>query len=918
MLKKISLSLALVACLAQAAKAVSAYPGTIRVKQADGTWLSVVMRGDEKGHWMMTADNIPLAYNAATCNYDYAVWSGGMLKASGVKATEKDQRTAEVNAFLKKQNFNAIEQSLLQCRQNSVLKSKKLRVNTAEKAGYSIQDERLTDFPTTGEVHPLVILVQFADTKFSTTGDDVNQFYQDMFNKPGFTYTNGANGSVRDFYIDTSNGQFQPYFDVVGPITLPQKFSYYGTNKGSTDNPERLEEFVREACQLADETVDFSKYDLNGDGYVDNVYFYFAGYGEADSGEANTIWPHSTTYEQLQKDASLTVKSLQLDGVKIGKYTCSNEINGTIRTHAQHTGIGTFVHEFGHVLGLADYYDTYYGSATFAPGAFDTMASGSYNNTGNTPPAFSAYERACLGWTSLEELNAGTDTLTVLPELKESNKAYRVSVNGTKGNEFFVLENRQQKGWDSYIPGHGMLLWHIDYDEDAWTSNMVNITGSHQRVDIVEADDRRTESTQAGDPFPGTSNVTQWQLTSWAGDKILSLDDIEEKNGVVSLMQGDLNLKLATPQINFQEVADSSVVLSWGAVPMAKEYILNVNKLLTEGKKPVAAFTGKTFTDAGELTVDGLEPETSYEFSLVASRGSYTSDEFTQCITTQAIPFSKYYVTELKADAITEKGFTASWTGIDATDDYEVTLSKMVYAKDTTSQGYDFSSELDGLPSGWSTDGSLNLSYYGEQTPSLRLNKAGSNLKVAYADQRISSLSFYARTSSSTRATLVVEAMRDGVWYEEGSIEGGKGDVVNGKVYTFNFENADSVRISLSQRTSGAFFIDDVYAGCHALQYEPLSAYNGLSTHGQTSCQFTGLESGCRYALEVRGKQGDMLSYGSQKLIVIVGESTGIANIANTAISQGILYDLSGRKMTKNARHLNGIYIKNGKKVVLK
>ena len=106
------------------------------------------------------------------------------------------------------------------------------------------------------------------------------------------------------------------------------------------------------------------------------------------------------------------------------------------------------------------------------------------------------------------------DTLNVLPDLNDSNKAYVVPVGGTNDEEYFIMENRQQKGWDEFIPGHGMLLWHIDFDAKTWEKNEVNITGSHQRIDIVEADNKRTDNSRMGDPYPGTSKVTQCDLTS--------------------------------------------------------------------------------------------------------------------------------------------------------------------------------------------------------------------------------------------------------------------------------------------------------------------------------------------------------------------------------------------------------------------
>lgn len=912
--------IALAACSVQVAKAIPAYPYPVKVKQADGTVLTIVQHGDEHGHYALTADGKPLLFNAASGNYEYAKLLKGTLAASGIKATDIAQRTAEAKAFLQAQNAEAI---LNVCRQNRdarLAQAARVRRSSVQQksAASDVQSHRLTTYPVKGQVHTLVILVQFADTKFTTTGSDAQQFYNAMFNEQGFTYSNGANGSVRDFYVENSAGAFQPTFDIIGPVTLPENCYYYGTNLGSNDNPALLEQFVREACTLAAPLVNFADYDNDGDGEVDNIYFYYAGYGAADSGESRTIWPHASTYQEMATKAGLASTTLTLDNVNIGNYSCSNEINGTITT-PQPAGIGTFVHEFGHVLGLADHYDVGYGTATFDPGKFDTMATGSYNNSGNTPPAFSAYERACLGWTDLVEFPSGTDILGVLPDLKDSNKAFRVSVDGTKGNEFFVLENRQQKGWDAYLPGHGMLLWHIDYDKDAWTNDEVNITGSHQRVDIVEADNKRTDATRAGDPFPGTSNVTRWQLTSWADENVLELDDIEEKNGVINVIQGGLDLKLQTPQIDFKEVADSSVTISWEAVPVGKEYVLNIKEVKDGSKQPLSAYADKVFTDPAEVQISGLKPETEYEFSLMVQRGSYSSNEFTQTVKTTAVPFSKYYVTGLKTDRVGENSFSASWNALEKADDYEVTLYKQVYDTEEQQKGCDFTGGLSSMPASWSTDGTVNNSYYGEAAPSIRLNKVDQALTVAYPGQRITSLSFYLRTSASTEGSLAMEILCDGEWSSVAHYNGAA--FTGGENHSYSFDEADAVRLCVETKQSGAFFIDDVYAGCHQLLLQPVEGYEGVSTLGKTSYAFSGLEKGASYALVVRGKQANELSCPSEQLVVVTGCISGIRNVedAQKAGEHTDYYDLNGRKVLAS-QLTHGVYIvrqgKNTYKIV--
>ena len=913
----------------QATFAIPAYPKPLKVKQADGSWITIQMHGDEHGHYVMTSDGIPLVFNAQLRNYEYADWKNGEVQASGIKATEASDRSAQVKKFIESQDKSAILESFKRARLQQLQQVFSARRNASLKNGINSasplsavsslvsrsssnpQEEKLNNFPTTGEVHSLVILVQFADTKFSTVGSDAHQFFNSMLNEPGFTYSNGANGSARDFYVNSSNGKFQPQFDVIGPVTLPKKYSYYGANKGSsTDNPVALEEFVREACTLADPLVDFSQYDHNQDGFIDNIYFFYAGKGEADSGDGNAIWPHSAYYADIAKEAGGTQKSLKLDGIEVGNYTCSNEINGTLIT-PQPAGIGTFVHEFGHVLGLADHYDIYYGMATFTPGSFDTMDRASYNNNGNTPAAFSAYERACLGWLDLTVLKNGVDTLNVLPDLNDSNKAYMVPVGGTNDQEYFIMENRQQKGWDAFIPGHGMLLWHIDYDAKAWEKNELNITGTHQRVDIVEADNKLTDNTRSGDSFPGTSNVTQCNLTSWAGGKVMSLDDIEEKDGIINLMLGGLNLKLNTPDVKVTEIQDSSIVVGWTDVPVAKRYVLNISSVVNGKKEPLPLYNNKVYTAAQpSLHVERLSPETTYEITLQANRGSYSSDVYTQQFTTAAIPFSKYYVTDVKATAVGKTGFTASWKGMEAADDYVVTLHKLVYATEATQKGYDFSKELEGMPSLWKTNGNLSMNNYGEESPCLRLNKIDTYLKMASAGNRISSVKFFAKSSSSTKATLAVEAYQNGEWKQIATLQGGA-DMASGDTYSYDLpELADSVRLNVIQRTSGAFYIDDVLLGCNALIHEPVAAYQKVSTNGKTEFAFSGLDTDATYALVVNASKKGELSYGSKELIVTPASSTGISSVTATPSRNGQkrYYDLNGRRVSATEmRH--GIYI---------
>lgn len=353
-----------------------------------------------------------------------------------------------------------------------------------------------TPFPSEGEPHAIVVLVEFKDYTF--TMKDPKGFYTNMLNGSFFAEY-GATGSARKYFIDNSNGIFKPKFDVYGPVQLSQEARYYGNND-SYGNDMRAHEVCIEACDALDAEVDFSQYDLNDDGYIDNVYFIYAGYGEADSMYRFTIWPHSANLETFELG-----KSYVYDGKILDRYGMSNELDYSF---GRPDGIGTFVHEFSHVLGLPDLYSTVYNGA-FTPGEFSCLDIGSYNNRGRTPPHYSAFERYSLGWLTPEEFTATGDYR--LETVNTSNSAYIIK-NPDTDSEFYIFENRQKEAWDTYIPGHGMLVWHINFNQLAWNDNIVNNNVNYQRVDIIEADNMKSSSNYDGDTFPGASGVTQFDF----------------------------------------------------------------------------------------------------------------------------------------------------------------------------------------------------------------------------------------------------------------------------------------------------------------------------------------------------------------------------------------------------------------------
>lgn len=904
-IKRFVFSLLSTLCMAQTMQAIPAYPYPQKIKQADGSYVTVITKGDEHGHYSMTTDGYPVWFNEKSGNYEYATLSNGHIAGSGIIAADATKRTTKALNFLKAQNGEGIKKAVMDLRNTNIIKKSRM-------AGP--QRIRINDFPTTGDQHSLVILVEFSDKKFTTTGDDTHDFYNKMLNQEGFTYSNGANGSARDFYIASSGGRFTPTFDVAGPVAVSKTASYYGANGYGGDQYDRISEMIVEACTGLDDEVDFSKYDTNNDGYVDNIYFFYAGYGEADGGGSSTIWPHSYKLSDLLE--MYDKKPLELDGKIINSYACSNEIMGRSNPAAP-TGIGTFVHEFGHVLGLGDHYATSYNSS-FTPGQYDAMDMGSYNNNMNTPPLFSAFERGELGWLDYIELTANTDTIIKLPELSSSNMAYRVSVEGTNGREFYVLENRQQHGWDTYLPGHGMLMWHIDIDTAAWENNVINNTPNHQRVDLVEADNKRNNSTLAGDPFPGTSEVTQWAVKSWAGDSLIYIDDIQEKEKDIFLMLNKANITIEKPQLNVVEAKDSSLTVGWKNVDLATKYKLNVYEVGDGTKTPLKNYTNETYYSADTIHIENLKPDTPYEINLVATRGTHASDTAIVEIKTKELTFDKKFVDAINATNIDTDGFTVDWSSIADADTYIIHLYKHYYNEESVNRTHGFTGGSGKLPELWKTYGTFvsTTGSYGESAPSLRLSQLGGYVLVAYPKSQISSLSFWGKPSPSANGEVHIERYADGKWNEIDSIATIDLERV-GKSYKYDFEQADSVRIRID-KNNGYFYIDDISVDCHDIYRLPVEKFDSINVGNTLQYTFSGLEEGVSYGFVVYGIKEGILSRPSEELTIVTSKATAIESVTtNNSSTATVYYDLSGRKLTSLEGQPKGVYIlrKDGKTV---
>ena len=498
------------ALLAVAARAIPADPKPITVTQPDGTKLTLVLHGDEFFHFNTTLDG----YTVVKDNrgfYTYALLEGGRLAPSAVVAHDAAQRTAAEFGML------AITPKGLTAA--TMAHTGKQKLNNRRGAQRRVGADGLFDYDN---FRGLIILINYTDKKFSTT--DAGAFYDDMANTPNYTgYTRNGRfvsmtGSVRDYYYDNSNHIFDPKFDVVGPVNVPYSCKY----PNSTDNAEPI---FRAALDSIDSEIDFTQYDSDGDGEVDMVFFLVAGYSANYGGNNSAyLWPHMYYLFNVPRH----------DGVGFGLYACSTEIAGWEGSYADINGIGTICHEFSHVLGLPDLYDTDYegsGGESNNPSDWDIMAGGSGGSFGRNPVGYSLYERYALGFSTPKLIEGeGTYTMTALDT---SNEGYRL--NTPNENEFFLLENRQSGKWDRSLPGHGMLVARVDStNEMVWWQNTVNCNPGHMYYDLLRAGNGY--GANASDPFPGTSGVTT--LTNFTKPSLMTWNKQFNDYAITNISEG--------------------------------------------------------------------------------------------------------------------------------------------------------------------------------------------------------------------------------------------------------------------------------------------------------------------------------------------------------------------------------------------
>ena len=552
------------------------------VKQSDGTMLSVVTQGDEALHFYTTLDG-KYVVKGEEGDFFYAIFS----QEEGFVSTGSLAHDAENRTDAEKELLSAIDYEAIN---NSVLKTHSER---SIQYGNSMATRAASSLVTKGEVRVPVLLVQFQDTKFSFSKEDLNK----KFNEKNYDYefTIGgvkSIGSIRDYFIAQSDSMFLPTFVMTDIVTLPNKLAYYGGNNssGNDKNPHGM---IIDGITAADATMDFSQFDNDGDGKVDYLLCIYAGYSEANltNIEASptgpdAVWPHksSLAWRGVSKKA---------DGVSFDVYACAAELNLEEGYEARFgkwlDGIGSICHEFSHCLGLYDVYDVNGKSGNWCMQEWDLMDYGNFAAYGYIPVGYNSFQKESCGWKKMEVLDK-KGKYSMKPQT-QGGVGYKI-VNDANSNEFFILENRKWVSWDQTFYSEGMMIIHVDYNKNAWTNNTVNTTAGHPRFQIVPADNDLTVYSNAdpnkyyeslaGDLWPGKNNNYEFTNTSLPAAKVFTgsyldkpVTNIKYENGIVSFnfMGQTVDAPVAMPAT---DVTENSFVANWSAVKDATGYVVEL------------------------------------------------------------------------------------------------------------------------------------------------------------------------------------------------------------------------------------------------------------------------------------------------------------------------------------------------------
>lgn len=488
-MKKIVLSLLALWMLNQQAIAqrsdCAASPYPIEITQANGTKLTVITKGTESLHYRETAEGYTILPNKDGI-YEYAVLDqSGNLQLSGFAAADQIGATMMGKQALQKHlRFSTIQEQAIKA-DFFAMSAQALEMGKTVEVPY----------PANGNIRVLAICMQFPDELPIYPISALN----DLLNQPNYNGT----GSFKDYFRDNSFGKLNVTVDVVGWYTssLPRESYGRNLNNGATNSNymTNVRALIAQGIDSADIRggVDFSIYDNDNNGSVDGIIVFHAGFG-AEQSMNGYIWSHRS---------SLWGNSVRVKNGKTVSSYCINPLKRVWNGETTMVGLGVLAHEFGHIMGLPDLYDTQGSSQGI--GNFGLMGACGWLNREQTPCQLEAWSKDQFDWVRPVIVNQISEWR--IPQSTDS--AFAIRLNTPRANEYYLIENKQPKGWDKFVPGRGLAIWHINTQRTSLYpgSNNVNADTARYGVGLIQADGQRhlergTNRGDAGDLFPGTLN----------------------------------------------------------------------------------------------------------------------------------------------------------------------------------------------------------------------------------------------------------------------------------------------------------------------------------------------------------------------------------------------------------------------------
>lgn len=505
----------------------------------------------------------------------------------------------------------------------------------------------------TGTRKVLVLLVDFSDNEGTTASSS--------FDEKLFSVGTTATGSMRDYYKEVSYGTF----DISGTVTTkwyraPQVYNYYvnyqgGINQGTY--PNNAQKLAEDVVNLANTDIDFSQYDSNGDGYVDGLFIVHAGGGAEADGNMGKIWSHKWT----------TSAVVNVDGVKVLDYTMEPEDGN----------IGVFCHEYGHELGLPDLYD-----ATPAPvadsyglGHWSLMAIGGWLNDGKTPSHMDAWSKIQLGWVTptvptVNQLSAS------IPQSETNATVYKLWTNGAPMKEYFLVENRQQTKFDAYLPGGGLLIYHVDDNVTTFNDNNAHYLVALEQADGLKHLEGYANKGDTGDPFPGStlnknfSGTTTPNSKDYAGNETyVAVNSISASGATMTadmfINSADINAPTCAVTSLSAYTNSASFLVSWSGSdtgnPASGVKSYDVQYRVGESGTWTDWFMA---TSAAQAVYTGSDGQVIYFQCRAIDNSNNQGTYGASASTTVDLTAPTASITPLSATQVTA-AFTVSWSGSD-------------------------------------------------------------------------------------------------------------------------------------------------------------------------------------------------------------------------------------------------------------